>query len=105
MEGTSCKCTRTEKCACHIFAPFFCAQTNLCRRGPVTYQYIIAQWHPYPCSAMIRQQVCVIIAPLLLSLAVKRYRDHYIGMQIIVDVGFCKQLAQRLCHASITPIF
>jgi len=54
---------------------------------------------------MMRQQVSVIIATLLLSLAVKRYRDHHIGMQIIVDVAFCQQLAQRLCHASITVIF
>lgn len=105
MEGTSCKCPRTEKCACHIFAPFYCAQANLCRRGPVTYEYIIAQWHPYSCSAMMRQQVSVIIAPLFLPFAVKRHGNHHIGMQIIVDVGFCKQLAQRLCHTSITLIF
>ncbi len=105
MESMSCECPRTEKCACHIFAPFYWVQTNLCRRGAVTYEYIIAQWHPYPCSAMMRQQVSVIIATLLLPFAVKRYRDHHIGMQFIVDVAFCQQLAQRLCHASITVIF
>lgn len=90
MEGMSCKCPRTEKCACHIFSPFSWVQANLCRRGPVTYEYVIVQRHTYPCSAMMRQQVSVIIAPLLLPFAVKRHGNHYIGMYIIIDVAFCQ---------------